>query len=44
VWVSVRDEDRVNIYDTDTFDNIAQISADKPSGIFFTHRAHKIGL
>jgi len=44
VWVSVRDEDRVNIYDTDTFDNIAQISVDKPSGIFFTHRAHKIGL
>ncbi len=44
VWVSVRDEDRVNIYDTDTFKIVAQISADKPSGIFFTHRAHKIGL
>jgi len=44
VWVSVRDEDRVDIYDTDTFNIIAQISADKPSGIFFTHRAHKIGL
>ena len=44
VWVSVRDEDRVNIYDTDSFNIVAQISADKPSGIFFTHRAHKIGL
>ena len=44
VWVSVRDEDRANIYDTDTFENIAHISVDKPSGIFFTHRAHKIGL
>jgi protein NirF len=44
VWVSVRDEDRVNIYDTDSFNIVAQISADKPSGIFFTYRAHKIGL
>jgi protein NirF len=44
VWVSVRDEDRVDIYNTDTFDRLAQIPADKPSGIFFTHRAHKIGL
>jgi protein NirF len=44
VWVSVRDEDRVDIYDTETFDTVAQISVDKPSGIFFTHRAHKIGL
>jgi protein NirF len=44
VWVSVRDEDRVDVYDTETFDTVAQISVDKPSGIFFTHRAHKIGL
>lgn len=44
VWVSVRDEDRVDIYDTETFDTLAEISVDKPSGIFFTHRAHKIGL
>ena len=44
VWVSIRDEDRVDVYDTESFDTVAQISADKPSGIFFTHRAHKIGL
>ncbi len=44
VWVSVRDEDRVDVYETDTFKNVAQVQADKPSGIFFTHRAHKIGL
>ena len=44
VWVSVRDEDRVDVYDTDTFNKLAQITVDKPSGIFFTHRAHKIGL
>jgi len=44
VWVSVRDEDHVDVYDTDSFKKLAQISVDKPSGIFFTHRAHKIGL
>lgn len=44
VWVSVRDEDRVDVYDTGSFNKLAQISVDKPSGIFFTHRAHKIGL
>lgn len=44
VWMSVRDEDRVDIVDTDTFEVITSIKADKPSGIFFTNRAHKIGL
>ncbi|HSR62703.1 MAG TPA: cytochrome D1 domain-containing protein [Gammaproteobacteria bacterium] len=44
VWISVRDEDRVNIYNTMTFDNIGLVEADKPSGIFFSSRAHKIGL
>ncbi len=44
VWVSVRDADRVNVYDTHTFDMVASLPAAKPSGIFFTARAHKIGL
>ncbi|HHB92055.1 MAG TPA: protein nirF [Thioploca sp.] len=44
VWVSVRDKDKVIIYNTETFAEVATISADKPSGIFFTARAHKIGL
>jgi len=44
VWVSVRDEDRVDVYDTATFSRLATLPADKPSGIFFTSRAHKIGL
>lgn len=44
VWVSVRDADRVNVYDTQTFDMVASLPAAKPSGIFFTARAHKIGL
>ena len=44
VWVSVRDEDQVKIFDTETLKQIATIPATKPSGIFFTSRAHKIGL
>ena len=44
VWVSVRDEDIVKIYDTASLEQIAEIPVDKPSGIFFTARAHRIGL
>ena len=44
VWVSVRDKDKVIVYNTETFAEVATIPADKPSGIFFTSRAHKIGL
>lgn len=43
IWVSVRDEDRVDIYDTETFAKLSELPADKPSGIFFTHRAHRNG-
>ncbi|HUX91118.1 MAG TPA: cytochrome D1 domain-containing protein [Gallionellaceae bacterium] len=44
IWVSVRDEDRVEVYDSETFEKIAVLPADKPSGIFFTYRAHRTGL
>ncbi|HEX9768184.1 MAG TPA: cytochrome D1 domain-containing protein [Kiloniellales bacterium] len=44
LWLSVRDEDRVEAYDTRTFERLAQIAVDKPSGIFMTARAHRIGL
>ena len=44
VWMSVRDENRVDVYDTDTFERVASLSADKPSGIFFSARAQRIGL
>ncbi len=44
VWISVRDANRVNIYDTATMTLIKSLPADAPSGIFFTSRAHKIGL
>jgi protein NirF len=44
VWISVRDADRVDVYDTHTFAKLASLPARKPSGIFLTARAHKIGL
>jgi protein NirF len=44
VWISVRDEGRVDIHDTHTFAKKAEIAAQNPSGIFFTARAHRIGL
>jgi len=42
-WVSVRDSDLVRVYDARTFAEKGQISARKPSGIFFTVRATRIG-
>jgi protein NirF len=42
VWMSVRDENRVDVYDTGTFERVSSLPADKPSGIFFTSRAHRI--
>jgi protein NirF len=44
LWLSVRDEDRIEAYDTRTFERLVQLPADKPSGIFMTARAHRIGL
>jgi protein NirF len=44
VWISLRDEDRVDIYDTRTFTRLASVAAEKPSGIFLSARAHRIGF
>ncbi len=44
VWVSVRDEDRLAVFDTETFEQLITFEARKPSGIFLTSRAHRIGL
>ncbi len=44
VWVSVRDENKLLVYDTESFTQLKQLFADKPSGIFFSSRAHKMGL
>jgi len=43
IWISTRDDDKVIIYDTEIFEKLDELSAEKPSGIFFTHRAHRIG-
>jgi protein NirF len=42
-WVSVRDADRVDIYNAANFSKLAEIPAQKPSGVFFTARAHRLG-
>ncbi|NOQ14528.1 MAG: protein nirF [Methyloprofundus sp.] len=44
VWVSARDDNQVVVYDTSSFKEIARLTANKPSGIFFSSRAHKMGL
>ncbi|MBF0180551.1 MAG: protein nirF [Magnetococcales bacterium] len=43
-WLSVRDLDRVEVYSTRSLERVGSLSARKPSGIFFTSRAHRIGL
>jgi len=44
VWVSVRDENKLVIYDSETFAVQGELPATSPSGIFLTHRAHRTGL
>lgn len=44
VWISARDSDRITVYDTHTFEEIARLESESPSGIFFTYRANRIGL
>lgn len=43
-WVSSRDDNKLIIYDTATLEEITQLPASAPSGIFFTNRAGKIGF
>ncbi|MGZ8190377.1 MAG: cytochrome D1 domain-containing protein, partial [Methylococcaceae bacterium] len=44
VWVALRDDNQLVIYDTDTAQEITRLAAKHPNGIFFSARAHKIGL
>lgn len=44
VWVSVRDDNQILVYDTRSFQEMARLPAVTPSGIFFTARATKTGL
>jgi protein NirF len=44
VWLSARDSDKVVVYDTETLEKVTELPAARPSGIFFTSRAHKMGM
>ncbi|MFA6163229.1 MAG: cytochrome D1 domain-containing protein [Methylobacter sp.] len=44
VWVAVRDDNQLVVYDTETLQEITRLPANTPNGIFFSSRAHKIGL
>jgi protein NirF len=44
VWASVRDLNQVHVYDTLSLELLKVLDVQSPSGIFFTARAHKIGL
>jgi protein NirF len=44
VWLSSRDDHSVLVYDTQTFERIATLPAQSPSGIFFTSRAARMGF
>ncbi len=44
VWLSVRDQDQVQVYDAATLERPATLPVAKPSGIFFTSRAGRTGL
>jgi len=44
VWISSRDDDRVTVYDTRSYEEIARIAAEKPSGIFLATRAFRTGF
>ncbi len=44
LWLSVRDENRLEIYDANRLEKVGELSSDRPSGIFFTVRAGRIGM
>jgi len=44
VYISIREEDKVAVYDTDTYELIKELPAHRPSGIFSSDRASKFGL
>jgi protein NirF len=44
VWISARDDNRVVVFDTATFEPRVSLPAAAPSGIFFTTRAARTGF
>lgn len=43
-YISIREEDKVAVYDTDSFKLLKEFPVHKPSGIFSSDRASKFGL
>ncbi|MFP5194805.1 cytochrome D1 domain-containing protein [Alcaligenes faecalis] len=44
VWISARDDNKVNVYDTHNFKRLDSLNIQHPSGVFFTHRSGRIGF
>ncbi|MDR0479972.1 MAG: protein nirF, partial [Burkholderiaceae bacterium] len=44
VWISCRDDNRVRVLDTRSFETLASLEAPEPSGVFMTARATRIGF
>ena len=44
VWISARDDHKVVVVDTQSFETLATLPAKSPSGIFFTSRAARTGF
>lgn len=44
VWVALRDDNQIVVYDTASLKELARLPAQRPNGIFFSARAHKIGM
>lgn len=44
VYISLMDEDKVVVYDANTFEKIKEFKAKTPSGIFSTERVYKFGM
>ena len=44
LWLSARDDNRVLVYNTRDFSLRSTLTAESPSGIFFSSRAHRMGF
>ncbi|MDR2851611.1 MAG: protein nirF [Burkholderiaceae bacterium] len=44
VWLSCRDDNRMEVWDTQKLERIATLPINNPSGIFFTARAQRFGM
>lgn len=44
VYISIREEDKIAVYDADTYKLLKEFPSHKPSGVFSTDRTSKFGL